>query len=73
MYLVLRRYSDEVTVEGAVMYRTEAESVGYHSLASLLDVTNYVGCIQQSLLFENADRAAMPIRRQNETAEPPLV
>lgn len=73
MNLAVRRYAYEILVERTVVDRAEAEPVANERLAVLFDVADDVRGVQQPDLFESADRAAVPIRRQDGAPELRLV
>jgi hypothetical protein len=73
LHLVVRRHTHEVLIEGAVVDAAEAEAVPGGGLATRVRVPDDVRCIQKSSLLETADRAALPICRDDDRAKPALV
>ena len=73
MDVVVGRNADEVLVEGAVVDRAEAQTVLYDGLAASLGVADDVRRVEQPHLPERADRAAVVVRGEHESAEAPLV
>jgi hypothetical protein len=51
------------------MNRAKAEAVRHSRRSRLLRIADDMGCIEQPSLFESADRALIPVCREDESAE----
>jgi len=73
VHLVVRRNTNQIVIEGAVMNRTQAEPVRDLGSAGRIEIAHDVGCVEESDLLESADRALVTVGGNHKPAEAPLV